>query len=267
MLGVTWNVVPESSSHVCAYCELYRTSLISDSSRERISPGRDSATFTWLPVGQQFESHCPCVWSDRWLFCFLFMDQQLKTLHMTNLSTMTAEDTWSIIPQFRLLSVFLMSRSTRVSAGSLGLLSRTVEPIDRLGRVVSFCRSSMVSPIDFHQMSFVRTWHIVSSRFSFGQLLAKVLQNTSQLAGRLESNVRAFTSSSKLIPWEESSDNTRLKVLLDRSLSSLCWIVVGLVSILKMRTSSHKQHVTSPTERVLSSPLPYWNKRFRPNAS
>ena len=39
-----------------------------------------------------------------------------------------------------------------------------------------------------------------------------VVQNTSQLAGRLESRARAFTSSSKVIPWEDSSDNTRLKV-------------------------------------------------------
>ena len=82
----------------------------------------------------------------------------------------------------------------------------------------------MVSPIDFHQMSFVRTWHIVSSRFSFGQLLAKVLQNTSQLDGRLESGVRAFTSSSKLIPCEESSDNTLLKVLM--------WEVTGSISLI-----------------------------------
>ena len=33
-----------------------------------------------------------------------------------------------------------MSRSTPVSVGSLGLLSRTVEPIDRLGQVVGLCR-------------------------------------------------------------------------------------------------------------------------------
>ena len=52
---------------------------------------------------------------------------------------------------------------------------------------------------------------IVSSKFNLGQFLVNVVQNTSQLAGRLESRARAFTSSLKLIPWEESLDNTRLK--------------------------------------------------------
>ena len=39
-IGVTWNVAPESSSHVCATCVLCRTSPIIDSSKERISPDR-----------------------------------------------------------------------------------------------------------------------------------------------------------------------------------------------------------------------------------
>ena len=50
-----------------------------------------------------------------------------------SLSVVCAKDTWSTIHRFRPLSVFLMSRLTRVSAGSLGLLSRTVEVINRLG--------------------------------------------------------------------------------------------------------------------------------------
>ena len=40
------------------------------------------------------------------------------------------------------------------------------------------------------------------------------MQNTSQLAGKLDRRARAFTSSSKLIPCEESSDNTQLKVFM-----------------------------------------------------
>ena len=88
----------------------------------------------------------------------------------------------------------------------------------------------MVSPIDFRQMSSVRTWLINSSKFSFEQLVANVVQNISQLTRRLESRARAFTSSSKLIPWEESSDNTRLKVLM--------WEVAGPVSHLHIEQMS-----------------------------
>ena len=84
--------------------------------------------------------------------------------------------------------------------------------------------SLMVSPIDFRRMSSVRTWPIVLSKFSFGHPLTKVVQNTSLLASRLESSVRAFTSSSKLIHCEESLDNTQLKVLM--------WEFTGLVSLI-----------------------------------
>ena len=92
----------------------------------------------------------------------------------------------------------------------LGWLDRSKDSVE----LWASTESLMVSPIDFRQMSSVRTWLINSSKFSFEQLVANVVQNISQLTRRLESRVRAFTSSSKLIPWEESSDNTRLKVLM-----------------------------------------------------
>ena len=108
-----------------------------------------------------------------------------------------------------------MSRSTRVLTGSLVRLNRSIKSVD----LWASTDSSMVSSINFRRMSSIKTWLIVSSRFSFRQLLPDVVQNTSYFAGRLESSARAFTSSSKLIPCEESSDNTRSKVLI--------WIQVG----------------------------------------
>ena len=86
--------------------------------------------------------------------------------------------------------------------------------------------SSMVMPTDFCRMSSVRTWPIVSSKFRFKQLLENVVQNTSEFARSLENRARAFTYSSKLIPWDESLDNTWLKVLM--------WEVAGLVSLIFM---------------------------------
>ena len=95
------------------------------------------------------------------------------------------------------------------------------------------CRKHMINysstSITFRRISSVRTCSIVSSRILFRQLLAKVPQNTSQLAGKLESKARAFTSLSKLIPWKESSPREEITPgwrcycgkLPDLSLSSL----------------------------------------------
>ena len=57
---------------------------------------------------------------------------------MTSLSAMTVESTWSTIPRLRPLSIFPMSWSVGILTRSLGLFSRTVELIDRLG-LVGFC--------------------------------------------------------------------------------------------------------------------------------
>ena len=70
---------------------------------------------------------------------------------------------------------------------------------------------------------------MVSSKFSFGKLLENVMHNTSQLTNKLENRARALTSSSKLIPWEESLENTRLKVLM--------WDVARSVSFIFMLNS------------------------------
>ena len=71
----------------------------------------------------------------------------------------------------------------------------------------------MQSPIDLHRMSFNYIVLITSSSVNFDEILMKVVQKTSQLAGRLERSVRALISSSKFNPCEESSINTRMKVL------------------------------------------------------
>ena len=73
---------------------------------------------------------------------------------------------------------------------SFGFLSRMVEPIDQLSRFVGFCRF-----IDGESDKFslnVLCEELSDHFIQIQQLLAKVVQNTSQLAGRLER--------SKLIP-------------------------------------------------------------------
>ena len=80
---VMWNMAPESNDHVRLSCVLYRTSSVEESSKERTSLCRDSATLTWMPIGKRFDLGCPWVWLSLQPFSFLFMDHQSEMLWPT----------------------------------------------------------------------------------------------------------------------------------------------------------------------------------------
>ena len=196
-----------------------------ESSSERISPDRVSAMLIWLSSKERFTWDHPVFRSNCRPFSFLLIDQQSETLWATFLQ-------WVQKSLDRLFIDFNHCRSPLFLGRLEFRLVLLASSLDRLDRSVdsvewwASANSSIMSPIDFRRMSSVRTWSFVSSKFNFGQLLAKVVQNTSQLTGKLGRRARALTSSWKLIPWEESSDNTRLKVLM--------WEVVGYVSLVFM---------------------------------
>ena len=60
--------------------------------------------------------------------------------------------------------------------------------------------SSMDNLIDLRRMSFDNIIPIASSRASFGELFVNVVQNTSQLAGKLERSARDFNFLQSLAP-------------------------------------------------------------------
>ena len=133
---------------------------------------------------------------------------------VTHFSAMGAEITSSTFPRLRSLSVSPISGSTRVSTSSLGLFSRSARSLDRLGRVVGFY---WLIDSESHRFSLnVLSEDLVDClvQVQLWVAIGKSRAEYSQLAGKLERRARALTSSSKLIPWEESLDNTCLKVLM-----------------------------------------------------
>ena len=178
---------------------------------------------TWFPFVERFESDRLVFLSNRRSFSFLLIDQQLEISWPVFLQCVQKTLDRLFLDFDRCQSYQCLSRLEFRPV----LLTCFLERLNQLIDLVEWWASAeslMVSPIDFHAMSSVRTWPIVSSKFSFKHVLAKVVQNISQLAGKLESSARAFTSSSKFNPWEDSSANTRLKVLI--------WEVVGMDSFI-----------------------------------
>ena len=149
---------------VCVFA-LWWNSPILESASERISPDRESATLIWLPSGEWFELDRPVFRSNRRLFSFFLIDQNSET-------------SWQWVQKAldRPLLDLDNCRYSRclgrlrfrpvLSACFLEWLNELIESIE----LWASTNSSMMSPINFHRMSSVRTWPIFSSRFSFGQL-------------------------------------------------------------------------------------------------
>ena len=144
------------------------------------------------------ESDCAWFRSDLQPLSFILIDQQSEKFWLAFLQWVQNSPDWHVLDFDHCRSPLVFYRlwfRSVLSACCLDRLCRSIESVEWWASA----DSSMVSPIDFHRISLMRFWLIVSSKFSLRQLLANVVQNTSQLTSRLENRARAFTCSLKLI--------------------------------------------------------------------